>query len=321
MWTGKAFKSALPQMPEIREPFVEGINRQFRLAAQFLSVVTFFLITGCSMVDLGFSPKSTLWELKEKAVTIYLLGSMHLLPENAYPLPVEMERAFQNSNRIVFEVDLGMASPDRISKAYQSVAAYPPNDDLSHHVSAETLSELRLVLNYLGLSFEAAQRLRAAFLAGVITDRLAQRAGFREEFGVDRHFYREAVQAKKTVTGLETLQAQTSVYSLDDRQSENHLRLAMENLLTCPILLNQMEDAWKAGDADGLDQLLNGDQMSEPVLDARMFGSRNDRWLAQIERMLHSDEKYLIIVGAGHLVGKNGLVETLRRRGYRVRQL
>src|SRR5258708_3469236 len=143
-------------MPEIREPFVEGINRQFRLAAQFLSVVTFFLITGCSMVDLGFSPKSTLWELKEKAVTIYLLGSMHLLPENAYPLPVEMERAFQNSNRIVFEVDLGMASPDRISKAYQSVAAYPPNDDLSHHVSAETLSELRLVLNYLGLSFEAA---------------------------------------------------------------------------------------------------------------------------------------------------------------------
>src|SRR5258708_15321462 len=73
----------------------------------------------------------------------------------------------------------------------------------------------------------------------------------------------------------------------------------MENLLTCPMLWNQMEDAWKAGDADGLDQLLNGDQMSEPVLDARMFGSRNDRWLAQIERMLHSDEKYLIIVGAG----------------------
>ena len=121
-------------------------------------------------------------------------------------------------------VDLGMASPDRISQAYQSVAAYPPNDDLSHHVSAETLSELRLVLNYLGLSFKAAQKLRPGFLAGVITDRLSQRAGFREEFGVDRHFYREAVQANKTVTGLETLQAQTSVYSLDDRQSESDLQ-------------------------------------------------------------------------------------------------
>src|SRR5258708_36881458 len=106
-------------MPEIREPVVEGINRQFRLAAQFLSVVTFFLITGCSMVNLGFSPKSTLWELKEKAVTIYLLGSMHLLPENAYPLPVEMERAFQNSNRFVFEVQLAMASHDRVTRTDQ----------------------------------------------------------------------------------------------------------------------------------------------------------------------------------------------------------
>ena len=76
-------------MPEIREPFGGGINRQLRLAAQFLSVVTFFLITGCSTVDLGFSSKSSLWELKGKEVTIYLLGSMHLLPENAYPLPVK----------------------------------------------------------------------------------------------------------------------------------------------------------------------------------------------------------------------------------------
>jgi hypothetical protein len=73
-------------MPEIREPFVEGINRQLWLAALILSVVTFFLITGCSTVDLGFSSKSSLWELKGKGVTIYLLGSMHLLPEKAYPL-------------------------------------------------------------------------------------------------------------------------------------------------------------------------------------------------------------------------------------------
>jgi uncharacterized protein len=123
------------------------------------------------------------------------------------------------------------------------------------------------------------------------------------------------------VTGLETLQAQTSVYNLDDRQSETNLRLAMDNLLTCPILLNQMKDAWEAGDADGLDLLLNGDQMSEPTLYARMFGSRNEHWLTQIEQMLHSNDKYLIIVGAGHLVGKNGLVATLRRRGYRVKQL
>jgi hypothetical protein len=61
--------------------------------------------------------------------------------------------------------------------------------------------------------------------------------------------------------------------------------------------------------------------MSEPALYARMFGLRNQQWLAQIEQMMRADENYLIIVGAGHLVGKNGLIAALRGRGYRVKQL
>jgi hypothetical protein len=182
---------------------------------------------------------------------------MHLLPESVYPFPAEMEQAFQDSSRVVFEVDLNMASPARISQAFSGVGVYPLNDTLANHLSAETLAKLMPVLNYLGYSFEAVQRFRPAFLAGMITERLAQRAGFVEHLGVDHYFYGEAIRAHKPVLGLETLQAQTDVFALDDNKGELNLRLTIENLLTCSILLNQMATAWKTGDANGLDQLLN----------------------------------------------------------------
>jgi uncharacterized protein YbaP (TraB family) len=70
-----------------------------------------------------------------------------------------------------------------------------------------------------------------------------------------------------------------------------------------------------------LDQILNQDQHSDPVTHKALFSDRNTKWLPQIEAIAHKNENYLVIVGAGHLVGDDGVVAQLRRDGYTVEQM
>jgi len=53
----------------------------------------------------------------------------------------------------------------------------------------------------------------------------------------------------------------------------------------------------------------------------KLFDERNVKMLAKIEGYLNSNGSYFVIVGAGHLVGKRGLVELLKSKGYAVEQL
>ena len=85
--------------------------------------------------------------------------------------------------------------------------------------------------------------------------------------------------------------------------------------------LQQLVDAWRDGNVQVLDRLLNQDKQSDPLTHDVLFSKRNTKWIPEIERFAHGDANYLIIVGAGHLVGEDGVVAQLRRAGYSVQQL
>jgi uncharacterized protein YbaP (TraB family) len=86
-------------------------------------------------------------------------------------------------------------------------------------------------------------------------------------------------------------------------------------------MIRQLVNAWKDGDVQSLDRILNQDKRSDPATHEVLFSRRNAKWVPEIERFAHGDGNYLIIVGAGHLVGEDGVVAQLRRAGYSVQQL
>jgi uncharacterized protein len=277
-------------------------------------------VCGCSTFPTG-QTRTSLWRCQGKENTLYLLGSIHILPETAYPLPAPMEKAFANSGRLVLEVDLGATTTRKVMSAFGQVGVYPPNDRLSNHISPSTHQALVIVLKALNMSPKAAERLRPAFLAEVITSRVATLAGFRSDLGVDQHFYQEAKKSGKPTAGLETVEDQAHVFQLSDSENEAYLRSTLANLATYPVVLQEISTAWRRGDTERLDGLLNEDERADPTLYAQMFTRRNERWLPQIEDMFQRPENQLVIVGAGHLVGRYGLLNALRLRGYRLHQL
>ena len=285
-----------------------------------LALSSTLLFNACSTWP-GSGSKSTLWQVKGSHNSVYLLGSIHVLPATAYPLHPALQQAFNNSQRVVFEVDLNTVSQQAVLREFEEVGVYPPGDNLEHHVSPATIRLVKQVLARLGISYKKAIRFKPALLGELITSRYTELSGFREDLGVDRYFFSQAKNTRKPVLGLETVRDQARVLSSDDASGEARLVEAIVSLPAAKAILDELVIAWKAGRINTLDRLLNQDEWNDPKSFESMFLQRNQKWLPQIERFLESDGNYLVIVGSGHLVGDHGLVRALQGRGYHVRQL
>jgi uncharacterized protein YbaP (TraB family) len=278
-------------------------------------------VAGCSNLG-GFNQsKSALWRIRGEHNVVYLLGSVHILPKNAYPLHPALERAFADSKQVAFEVDIGRATGGQVREAFSEIGAYPKGDDLSRHVSPLTLQIVKLTCAELGVSYEKAKRFKPSLLAELLTLRYTELAGFKEDLGVDIYFYQRAKALNKPIFGLETISDQANVLVENGKKGEQHLLFTIGSLPEYKIALTEMVAAWRNGQVDVLDRFLNQDERNDPEMFYRMFAKRNARWLPQIERLTHENSNCLVIVGAGHLVGNHGLIETLRQRGYRIDQL
>lgn len=284
-----------------------------------LALSSALLFNACSTWP-GSGSKSTLWQITGAHNSVYLMGSIHVLPASAYPLRPALQIAFNKSQRVVFEVDLNTVSQQAVLREFEEVGVYPPGDSLEHHVSRQTIKLVKQVLANLGISYQKAKRFKPALLGELITSRYTELAGFREDLGVDRYFYYQAKNTRKPVLGLETIRDQARVLS-DDSSGEARLVEAIASLPAAKEVLDQLVDAWKDGRINTLDRLLNQDEWSDPKSFESMFLTRNQKWLPQIERFLTGNSNYLVIVGSGHLVGDHGLVRALQERGYQLKQL
>ena len=122
--------------------------------------------------------------------------------------------------------------------------------------------------------------------------------------------------------GLETLRDQAEIFDrFNDEQNEQYLLSALSGLPSYAKMIRQLVGAWKDGDVQLLDRLLNQDKLADPATQDVLFARRNSKWVPEIERFAHGDVYYLVIVGTGHLAGDDGVVAQLRRAGYSVQQL
>jgi uncharacterized protein len=172
------------------------------------------------------------------------------------------------------------------------------------------------------LSLKRVEHLKPWFLAEALSSRTLERAGFTTRFGIDIYFYRKAKAAGKPVLGLETLRDQAEIFDrFDDRQNEQYLLSTLSGLPEYAEMIRQLVNAWEDGNVRLLDRLLNQDKQADPITHETLFSRRNSKWVPEIERFAHGNGNYLIIVGAGHLVGDDGVVAQLRQAGFFVQQL
>jgi uncharacterized protein len=265
--------------------------------------------------------KSCLWEVETASAKVFLLGSLHVLKSSAYPLAAEIDRAYAASQRVVFETNLGAMMEPAILAKMMELGVYPEGQDLFQHISGATRKTLETKLQDLGLPPSNFSRFRPWFIALTLTTLEMQRLGFNPQYGIDLHFYTKAKDDEKELGYLESVEYQLNLLAKMNQQDQNSFLVqTLKDLEISAQLADDMMAAWQNGQADDLYDLLFKSFADHPGIEDRLLTRRNQEWLPQIEKMLKTPQTTMVIVGAGHLIGPDGLVELLEQKGYEVIQ-
>jgi uncharacterized protein YbaP (TraB family) len=268
------------------------------------------------------APRNFLWRVSNSTGAVYLVGSIHLLTKDYYPLSPALDAAFKDSDLLVEEADLGEMETPASQFALLTRGLLPAGQSLDKVVSPSTYALVTKRVNDLGMPIEPLRRFKPWMLAMTIVEMEWQKAGFDASLGLDRHFYDRARAEGKPVQGLETVDYQVSLF--DGMTMEEQDRMLAESLKDVEeerANLFALTDAWKAGDAPALERIVLDDLKDDPVLYQRLLVGRNRNWLPRPDALFARNGRAFVVVGAAHLVGPDGLLAMFRAKGYRVDQL
>ena len=269
-------------------------------------------------------PVPLLWKVSDADNSVYLLGSFHLLKPDDYPLAKEVDAAFDDAESLLFELSPeALAAPDVAGK-FAAAAGYADGRTLQQVLPAAAYAALdKLAAPAGGAALLQAQE--PWFISMAISVGIAQRLGFKPELGLDQHLMQRAVQARKPATGLETVEAQLAALDATpmDEQVASLAEFVADPERSVAEML-ELHRQWRAGDVDGLNRTLREEMIAKTPQTYRLVDvERNRAWLPKIEVRLRGSKSddTLVVVGALHLLGPDGLVEQLRAKGYRVERL
>ena len=258
-----------------------------------------------------------LWRVQGRGATVYLLGSVHAMREDSYPLPPAMETAFDSVEKLVFEVDLN----DLGSAAIQMLAAgtLDGEETLEEIVGPAIWDELMAQVERTGFPAAMFQRMKPWMAAVTITALAMTEAGYLPSAGIDAYFSRRAEETGKERIALETVEFQVGLFAgLTAEQSLAFLRYTLVDLETVIPELDELLEHWRAGEVAAVEALMAEGFDEFPELLDTMVTDRNRTWMAPIEGLLAGDSDAMVVVGALHLVGEEGVVNLLRKKGYTV---
>jgi uncharacterized protein len=288
-------------------------------------LLTLFLAVplGAQLPRTATSARHSLWKVEGDHCAVYLLGSIHVLKAENYPLPAEFEAAYTNSAAVVFETDIDEMEQLPTQVKLLSKARMPAGETLSQDLSPAVYTRFTNHLNEVGLPLVMFDMFKPAMAAMTLEVLEMQKLGLDPEFGLDKHFFARARKDAKKIIPLETVDFQISlVTDFSKEEGDLLMKSTLEDIDTVTRDLQDLLKAWQTGDADSLEKLLNGASREAPAIYKRLVSDRNARWVPKIEEMLKSGGRTntIVIVGAGHLVGKDGVVELLRKQGFKVTQ-
>ena len=266
--------------------------------------------------------QTTLWQGHANGKTLYLMGSIHVLQKEHYPLPETMEKAFQESDLIVFEIDQQEMESPASQEIIRKKGMYPAGQTLQQEVAPATFKALLDHLTALKLPPAVFQPMKPAYSALVITMMEFQRLGFEPRYGLDQYFADKARQQGKKTAALESAEFQINLFfDLSGDEQEKFLVQTLLELDTFASQSDKMSQAWRQGKSKELQELLTTSFQDFPGLYDRLIVHRNKTWLPLIEEYATEHDTVLVVVGAGHLVGPDSMISLLEERGYTFRQL
>lgn len=299
-----------------------------------LSAATLIAFAGAAQAEpaRGSGPVPLMWKVSDADNALYLLGSFHLLKPGDYPLSRDVDDAFADAEQVVFEIPPEELGSPALGMQMGQAALRTDGTQLDSELPEPTRQALAArmqgnaaELQKLQLTPQVMQMFEPWFVGLMVSIVEMTKAGLDPALGLDAHIAQRAGQAGKPTSGLETGIEQISF--LDGMDRTEQLQFLQEALSTAEdgrAEIEKLHAAWRAGDADLLWEEMAVEMRRQfPKLYHRINVARNDAWVGKLAAKLQAPgtDDALVVVGALHLLGEDGVVEKLRARGYEVERI
>lgn len=289
----------------------------------YLSIISLVLagLAGPAVAAEDSHPLS-MWQIDGTNNRVYLLGSIHMLRESDHPIPSAIYDAYADAEVLVMELDMDDIDPVAEQALVAELGLIQGDGALRDLMGANLYAEAESLANEIQIPLALLENSEPWFAAITVEVMMLMRAGFSPMHGIEMRLSEIAARDNKEILGLETTRQQLEL--LDNLSLTAQREMLMQALTDSADLAHVMDDlidAWRYGDVEFLEKNLLADMEDYEELHQVIVVNRNIDWVGQIQALLDDEDDYLVVVGALHLVGDEGVPALLTKRGLDVRQL
>jgi hypothetical protein len=264
--------------------------------------------------------RPALWAVKDPDTTIYLFGTIHLLPQNIQWRTPKFDQAMAGSQQLVVETIIDEKNPAKLMSAMASLGMANGLPPLVERVPAIKRPALQAALKKNGMPPQALDRMKTWAAAFILLGTKFRELGLGG--GVEGVLKGDFSAQGKPIGELESNLEQLNFF---DKLPEGAQRKLLEGSIEDNKAMNAefggMLQAWTRGDVQGIARTFDRDLSESPAMQQALIRQRNANWSKWIEQRMAQPGAVMIAVGAGHLAGKDSVLEMLKKDGYKIRRL
>ena len=261
---------------------------------------------------------SLLWEVSGNGLTqsSYLFGTFHLMCKNDIHLSNQLKTALAQSDTVYMEMDMDDPSTILGGLLFMNMKDGKTLEQL--YTPAEYKKVKTFFTDSLHTPISFLQSMKPMLLEALLYPKLMP---CKSVSGVEEELIKIAKQEKKEIKGLETMEFQASVFdSIPYSEQAKELLNSIDSLSTYKTMFDTMMNVYKSQRINEIEALFNKSEFGMKDHQDILLNNRNKNWVKQL-KIITKNNNVFVAVGAGHLVGKEGLISLLRKEGYTVKPL
>jgi uncharacterized protein YbaP (TraB family) len=292
-----------------------------KLLRRFVAPVTALLALGSAAeARTPQLAKPALWAVSDADTTIYLFGTIHLLPSDLKWRTPRLDQAMTSSQELVVETIIDDKNPTKLMSAMASIGLATGLPPIAERVPPAKRAALKAAIKKSGVPEPAYNAMKTWMAAFLLLSNQFRDLGLSG--GVEGVLRNDFIARNKPIGELESNLEQLSFFDrLPESAQRNLLEGALEEGTSVKREFGGMLDAWSRGDVNGIARTFDHDLSGSPEMRDSLIRQRNSNWSKWIERRMTQPGEVMVAVGAGHLAGRHSVLEMLRKDGYTIRRV
>jgi uncharacterized protein YbaP (TraB family) len=279
------------------------------------------LLAACPALAAEDGHPLSMWRIDGARNSIYLLGSIHMLREKDYPIPSAIYEAYEEAEALIMEIDMDDIDPVAEQAIATELGLIHDGRTLRDLMGPKLYAEAESLAEALQIPLQLLEKSEPWYAAINVEMMMLMRIGFNPMHGIEFHLSEFAQRDNKEIFGLETSRQQLEILdNLSPESQRDMLIQTMSDSMKLAEIMDEMVDAWRHGNIDFLEKSLLADMQEYDELHQAIVVKRNRNWAEKVQELLSQDDDYLIVVGALHLIGEEGVPHLLSQRGHKVIQ-